>query len=105
MKTPMIRKQIYLARAQDRKVKALAAARGTTESEVNRSAIDHLPDVEGSMVEQLAAAGLLLPKSHDPSLPTGDELRKLEDEVYAWRSSLTEPVGLTEAVIEDREGR
>ena len=98
----MIRKQIYLAPEQDRKVKALAAARGSTESEVIRGAIDCLPDAEGSVVEQLAAAGLLAPKRFDPDLPTGEELRKLEAEVSAWRSSLTEPIGLTEAVLAER---
>jgi hypothetical protein len=98
----MVRKQIYLEREQDRKVKALAAARGTTESEVIRSAIDSLPDAEGSVLEQLAAEGLLVPKRIDPTLPTGEELRKLEAKVEAWRSSLTEPIGLTEAVLEER---
>lgn len=101
----MIRKQIYLAPAQDRKVKALAAVRGSTESEVIRGAIDCLPDAQGSVVEQLAAAGLLAPKQFDPDLPTGEELRQLEAELYEWLDSLPGPLGLSEAVIEDREGR
>jgi hypothetical protein len=101
----MVRKQVYLGRDQDRKLKALAARRGCTESEVIREAVDRLPDPEGSVVEQLAAAGLLVPKPDDPDLPRGAEARALEEEFEAWLDSLPTPLGLSEALEEDRNGR
>ena len=62
MPEPMIRKQVYLAREQDRKLKVLAARRGCTEAEIIREALDRLPDPDRSVDEQLAATGLLVPK-------------------------------------------
>src|SRR5687768_11677449 len=105
MAMPMVRKQIYLAREQDRKLKALAALRGCSEAEVVRDALDRLPDPAGSVVDQLMAAGLLAPKPpmDDPLMDA--ELEALEAEVDAWLDQLPEPLGLAEAVIADREGR
>jgi hypothetical protein len=100
-----VRQQFRITPEQDHKVKAIAALRRCTEPEVTRSAIDRLPDPEGSVVERLDAAGLLAPKRFDPDLPSGEELLKLEAEVDAWLESLTEPLGLSEAVIADRDGR
>ena len=105
MSNAMIRKQVYLARAQDRKLKAIAARRGCTEAEVIRNALDQLPDPEGSVVEQLAAAGLLAPKPTDLSIPSGDEALTLERKVEAWLAARTRPLGLSEAVLADRDGR
>jgi hypothetical protein len=101
----MVRKQVYLARHQDRKLKALAVHRGCTEAEVIRDAVDRLPDPSGSVREQLAAAGLLEPKPTDPDLPRGAELRALEAEVEAWLDERPTGLGLSEAVQEDRSGR
>lgn len=42
MTAPMVRKQLYLARDQDRKLKALATRRGCTEAQVIREALDQL---------------------------------------------------------------
>jgi predicted DNA-binding protein len=39
MPGPMVRKQLHLAREQDRKLKALAARRGCTEAQVIRDAL------------------------------------------------------------------
>ena len=103
----MIRKQIYLAREQDRKVKALAACRGCTEAEVIRDALDRLPDPDRGVAEQLAAAGLLAPSGDDPDVPRGAAARALEMRVEAWlhnRPRLLK-LGLAEAVLEDRSGR
>jgi hypothetical protein len=105
MATTMIRKQVYLERAQDRKLKALAKLRHCTEAEVIRDALDRLPDPEGSVVEQLAAAGLLAPKPPLDEVLSDEELRALEAEVDAWLDQLPEPLNLAEAVLADREGR
>ncbi|MGH2532685.1 MAG: CopG family transcriptional regulator [Thermomicrobiales bacterium] len=101
----MIRKQIYLTPKLDRKAKAIAAARGWTESEVIRDALGRLPDPSGSVVEQLAAAGLIEPQTDDTDVPTAAELRVLEAELDEWLESRTTPLRLAEAVIEDRAGR
>jgi hypothetical protein len=101
----MIRKQVYLAREQDRKLKALAARRGCTEAEVIRDALDQLPDPDQGVAEQLAAAGLLAVKGDAPDAPRGAAARALEAEVEAWLASRQAGLGLSEAVLEDRAGR
>ncbi|MGH2354212.1 MAG: CopG family transcriptional regulator [Chloroflexota bacterium] len=106
MAETMVRKQVYLAPRQNRKLKALAALRHCTEAEVIRDAVDHLPDPEGGLVERLAAAGLLAPKPDDPTLPRGQEAEALEAEYEAWLTTRSEPLGLTEALLAERdEGR
>jgi hypothetical protein len=51
----------------------------------------------------LEAAGVLLPPPQFDEPPMDPaELERLEQEVYAWLDSLPEPLGLSEAVIEDR---
>jgi hypothetical protein len=99
----MVRKQIYLRQAQDRKLKALAAVRGCTEAEVIRDAVDRLPDPEVSVAERLRAAGLLATIPPREDTPTAEELRELEAEHEAWLATLTEPLGLAEAVLAERE--
>jgi hypothetical protein len=101
----MIRKQVYLAREQDRKLKALAARRGCTEAEVIRDALDRVPDPDRGVGEKLAAAGLLAPKGDDPDLPRGAAVRALEMQVDAWLDRRTSELGLAEAVLEDRSSR
>ena len=101
----MVRKQLYLAQQQDRKLKALAASRGCTEAEVIRDALDQLPDPDLGIQDQLAAAGLVVPKDSDPSLPRGSAVQALEAEVYAWLAKRATALGLSEAVLEDRSGR
>jgi len=99
----MIRKQIYLLQTQNRKLKALAAVRGCTEAEVIRDALDQLPDPGGGVAARLQAAGLLAVIPHNDDTPTPDELRALEAELDDWLDSLPEPLGLTEAVLAERE--
>ena len=103
----MVRKQIYLERAQDRKVKRLAAHRGCTEAEVVREAIDRLPEAEGDdIIAILEEAGLLLPKeAPGPDDLSQEELEALEAEYEAWLATRTEPIGLSEAVLADRRER
>jgi hypothetical protein len=105
MTAPMVRKQVYLAREQDRKLKALAARRGCTEAEIIRDALDRLPDPDRGVVEQLAAAGLLMPKGDDHDAPRGAAARTLEAEVEAWLDARPTSLGLSEAVLEDRFSR
>lgn len=103
MATTMVRKQIYLPQRQNRKLKALAELRGCSEAEVIRDALDCLPDPEVSVAERLRAAGLLASMPPREDTPTADELRELEAEHEAWLATLTEPLGLAEAVLAERE--
>ena len=99
----MVRKQFYLRQAQDRKLKALAELRGCTEAELIRDAVDRLPDPGGRVREQLRAAGLLATLPPDENAVFGDELVQLEAELEAWYETLTEPIGLGQAVLDERE--
>ncbi len=101
----MVRKQLYLTREHDRKLKALASRRGCTEAEIIREALDRLPDPDRSVQEQLAAAGLLAPKRDDPDAPRGAAARGLEAEVDAWLAARSGGLDLSDAVLEDRAGR
>jgi hypothetical protein len=101
----MIRKQLYLAPEQDRKLKALAVRRGSTEAEVMREALDRLPDPSGDPVAQLEFAGLLAPPAEDIDAPVGAELRALEADLDAWLAARAEPLELTEVVLDERAGR
>lgn len=101
----MIRKQVYLLQAQNRKLKALAAMRGCTEAEVIRDALDRLPDPApaGSVRAQLEAAGFLATMHFGDDVPTGEKLADLEAEVEAWLNALPEPLGLSDAVLAERD--
>jgi hypothetical protein len=55
--------------------------------------------------EQLAAAGLLMPKGDDPDAPRGPALRTLEADVAAWLTARSTDLGLAEAILEDRAAR
>ena len=99
----MIRKQVYLLQSQNQKLKDLAAVRGCTEAEVIRDALDQLPDPGGSVRERLQAAGLLATMHFGDDVPTGQELAALEAELDAWLESQPGPIGLTEAVLAERD--
>ncbi len=101
----MIRKQVYLERRHDRKLKALAELRGCTEAEVIREALDRLPDPAGTLDDRLAAAGLVVPPVDAVSVPSGAALRDLEAEVEAWLGARSDGLGLSDAVLEERDGR
>jgi hypothetical protein len=104
----MIRKQLYLEPQQQQKLKRIASRRGWTEAEVVRRAIDQLPEPGASLddlvVERLAAAGMLVPPPDD-DIPTESEAEEMERELDAWLAERCEPLGLSEAVWQDREGR
>ena len=97
----MVRKQLYLTEAQQRKLHRLAQSWGSTESEVIRTALDRLPDPEASIIECLQAAGLLVPPPDDEDLPSKDEMADIERTYNEWAMAQG-PLGLSDAVIEDR---
>ena len=105
MASPMIRKQVYLGRDHDRKLKALAASRGCTEAEIIREALDRLPDPEGDALDQLRAQGLLAPKPDFPGLPRGAAARAEMERFERWLDEHPEDLRLSEAVLEDRGPR
>ena|SRR5258708_11615654 len=99
----MIRKQVYLESQQQRKLRRLAERWGCSEAEVLRKAIDQIPDAEGEFLERLAAAGLLVPPREDEDLGEGESLEEMERSYEDYLQSRSEPIGLLEAVLEDRQ--
>ena len=98
----MIRKQVYLAPEQDRKLKRLAACRSIPEAEVVREAIDRLPENEDPLIADLRAAGLLAPKRPLPPELQGKDLDALRKELEAELNGLP-GVTLSDAILEERE--
>jgi hypothetical protein len=91
----MIRKQLYITREQQRKLRKPAEQWGCSEAEVVRRALDRLPDPGDPVVARLAAAGMLVTPPDDPDLPqTDEELEALEREHEEWLAILVEPLGL-----------
>ena len=122
-----IRKQVTISPAQQHKLQRLATRWGCTESEVIRTAIDRLEaeapaergDVaspaprgplpyepaserEREILTRLWNDGLLAPPPDDVEPLTDEELEQLEREVDEWFIEHPAPLGLSEAVIEDR---
>jgi hypothetical protein len=104
----MIRKQLYLGEAQQRKLRRLAARWGCAEAEVVRKAIDRLPEPEATLDDlvaaRLAAAAFLVPPPDDDDILSEAEAEELEREITAWDKQHG-PLGLSEAVARDRDGR
>jgi len=96
----MVRKQLYLEAEQEQKVQRIAVEWGCTEAQVMRTALDRLPDPAGSVLDRLRAAGLLAPKP-EPA-PTRETIRQADVDLDRMFANRKKPVGLTEAVIEDR---
>lgn len=98
----MIRKQVYLKESQERKLARIAKARGCSEAQIIRNAIDSLPDPDSSLENRLEVAGLLVhPDKSDPF--TKDiSIEQIEMQYEAWLRSRQTPLGLSEAVLEDR---
>jgi hypothetical protein len=97
-----VRKQFYITTENERKLKRLAARDRCTEAALVRRAIDQLPEGEPSLDERidqrLRELGVTVP-----------ERRMTDEEFEAGRREIDElipkPVGLSQAVWEDREGR
>ena len=103
----MIRKQLYVSTAHDRKLKELARRWECSEAEVVRRALDRLPADEDSTNERilqvLEAAHVLEHPTPDPRLPKGaDERRRLREQLELELEAQDRPLGLSEAVLEDR---
>ena len=98
----MVRKQLYIAPEQQQKLRALAARWRCTEAEVMRTALDRLPDPTDPILRRLVDAGPLVPPPEDEDPPTPAEIAALEDEIETWTSTRAEPLGLADAVLEDR---
>src|SRR6266545_2056507 len=105
MAETMVRKQVYLGREHDRKVKALPRRRGCTEAEIIREAVEHLPDPDGDWIEHLRADGLIAPKPHFPDLPRGAAAERERRTFEAWLGAHPQDLRLSEAVDEDRGPR
>ena len=98
----MVRKQLYLGVDQEQKVRRIAARRGCTEAEVIRTAVDRLPEDDDPILQRLAEAGMLMPSPEEDDPMTEAEEEALEREVEAWLEAQPEPLGLSEAMLEDR---
>lgn len=98
----MVRKQVYLERAQDQKLKRLASQRGCTEAELVREAIDQLPDPEGDWIQRLVAAGVLMPRP-PMTAHTREMLENLEHDLDDLRQSLPSNLTLSDAIIAERQ--
>jgi hypothetical protein len=107
MAETMIRKQVYLGKEQNRKLKALAARRGCTEAEIIREALDNLPepDSDEEFIARLRADGLLAPKPALPHRPSRQEWEKQRRKFDAWLDANPEDLKLSEAVLENRGPR
>ena len=101
----MIRKQVYLGRTQDAKLKRLARERGCTESELIREAVDHLVELDDNWIERLRAEGVLAPKPVFDDLPSGEAAERLRAELEAEVASDHTDYRMTEALFEDRADR
>ncbi len=106
----MVRKQVYLGREQDRKLKSLAARRGCTEAEIIREALDRLVEPQDDALAQLEAEGLLVSVDVDPKLPRGKAAKTFRAEFERWLDSVSASdvernLRLSEAVLEDRGPR
>jgi hypothetical protein len=98
----MIRKQLYVGPEQQRKLRLLAKRWKCTEAEVMRAAIDRLPDIESAADARLREAGLLVDLPDDPDLPPPEKVEELEREWDEWLRKRGKPIGLVDAVLEDR---
>src|SRR5947207_16009936 len=99
----MVRKQVYISSEQEQKLKRVADARGCTQAEVVREAIDRLPEYDDPITRCLAEAGLLAPPPDDGDIPSEEEAEQIEREIAEWGRQHC-PFGLSEAVWKDREG-
>lgn len=99
----MVRKQLYMSDQQQRKVRRIAEARGCSEAEVVRQAVDRLPEYDDPITQRLADVGFLMHWPDDDDDPMTDaEAEQLEREMDEWLAEHPEPLGLSEAVLEDR---
>lgn len=96
-----VRKQLYLDAHQERKLREYAARWGCSEAGVIRIALDRLGN------DDLTVRGSPeYPDDEDDNeILSDEEIAALEREVDEWAEQHPEPLGLSEAVSADREGR
>jgi hypothetical protein len=103
----MIRKQVSLTPEQDQRLRTPAARWGCTEAGVMRAALDQLKDndVDSRVVRRLRELGTLVEPDPDEEVSSDEEIDVLEREMDEWAAAHPGPLGLSQAVFEDREGR
>ena len=97
----MLRKQLYIDHDQQQKLSRLASRWGCSEAEVVRRALDRLEEPGSTLVSCLREAGLLI-EDTQVSDRTPNEIAAAAAWFQKWLMQRTEPVGLSEAVMEDR---
>jgi hypothetical protein len=96
-----IRKQILLDRDQEMKLRTLAGRWHSSEAEVLRIGLDRL--YEDDAVPPTVLDDLNADEGH--AMMSEEEIAALEDEIDRWAHLHPRPLGLSEAVLADREGR
>jgi len=97
----MIRKQLYLALAQDRKLKCLAKQRRCTEAEILRQAVDALPEPDDP-IAQLLALGLIEPRRPLPPELENVDREELEKKLMESLGDRAKDIKLGETVLQMR---
>lgn len=98
----MIRKQLYITPSQERRLRDLSARWQCTEAEIVRTALDRLLDSAETAADRLARAGLLAQPLDTAEVPSAGEIEAIERQYEAWARTRTEPIGLSQAVLDDR---
>jgi len=97
----MVRKQLYLAPSQNRKLKRLAKERHCSEAEVLRQAVEALPEPDDP-IEQLRAMGLIKPKRPLPPELVGVDPKALHAQLMESLGERAKDVKLGETVLQMR---
>jgi hypothetical protein len=96
-----VRKHLYLDAVQEQKLRDYAARWGCSEAGVMRVALDQLR--EDDLPDGRSPDDLDL--EDEDEVLSDEQIDALEREVDQWAGAHQGPIGLSEAVIADREGR
>lgn len=100
-----IRKQVYLDSEQEQKLRDYAARWRSSEADVIRIALDRLTDLDRLVTPGTADSAVMVDDFDDDEPLSDQELDVLEAENETWFREHPQPLGLSEAVFLDREGR
>ncbi|MGD9892661.1 MAG: hypothetical protein AB7R89_02910 [Dehalococcoidia bacterium] len=100
-----VRKHLYLDAKQEQKLREYAARWGCSEAGVMRVALDRLTDLDHSVVSGTWDRTSQLDDEAGEEPLSDQALAALEAESEAWFREHPQPLGLSEAVFLDREGR